>query len=287
MDKIQRIAEIEEHTKAIKAELAAGPPRLNPGIEELLLPYHAVHVKDMPKGDVTFAWYQAYPEGITDEKKSELKYMEHALSKSMARHYPKSAQFRLEFPIPRKEVSFLFAQQAYAKMRRSCRGNLIIIDTDFVINRYCDPFEADFDVALTDRRERWPLFPFNAGVMFLRDNKNARLFLDTMMEAGSDVPVNMASLYTEQLAMRYAYDQLKDKINIKVLPGRLWNYSPDKEEHTEANFVHLKGNRKAMIPYYLKQSMERPNARSEGPESGDAEDTVPGREATQVTELSY
>lgn len=142
--------------------------------------------------------------------------------------------------------------QAYAKMRRNVRGNLIMLDLDVIAYQYCDPFIEDFDVGLTDSHYQRPLMPFNAGVMFFKDTPGAQKFLDLVMEISCNIPQGLDSWWVDQIAMRIAYEQLKGEVKFKIFPHELYNFTPENGvQATEAYFIHLKGDRKHMMRQYL------------------------------------
>jgi hypothetical protein len=146
--------------------------------------------------------------------------------------------------------------QAFAKMRRSFRGNMVFLDPDVIAYRRCDPFDGDFDVGLTDSRETWPIMPFNAGVQFYKDTPGAQKYLDTVMEIAHDIPQGVEPWFSNQMAMRLAYEMLRGEIKFKIFPHALYNYVPEVFAPTDAYFVHLKGQRKSMVREYLKPVLE-------------------------------
>ena len=150
----------------------------------------------------------------------------------------------------------MIGTQAYAKMRRTFRGNMVFLDPDVICYRRCDPFEADFDVGLTDSREKWPFMPFNAGVQFYRDTPGAQKYLDAVMEITNDIPQGVAPWFVNQMAMRLAYEMLRGEVKFKIFPHARYNYAPDVVAPTDAYFVHLKGTRKRMVKDYLVPVLE-------------------------------
>jgi len=151
--------------------------------------------------------------------------------------------------------------QVYAVFRRSVRGNLMFLDADVLAYNRTDPFALDFDVGLTDCEDLWPMQPFNAGVQFVKDTPGAQLFCDTAAELAAACPGNMQPWYAYQLAMRIAYDMLKDRVKFVVFPYDRFNFTPESDfEETDAYFVHSRGQRKALQFEYFRRLKARSDA---------------------------
>ena len=170
---------------------------------------------------------------------------------ALGKIYPDCPHAWSEFTIDSAKHIALVLAQFYAKTRRTARGNLVYIEADVVCNKRCNPFEADFDIGICDSKEKWPMMPFNPGVMFAKDTPGAQKFLDTAMEYASHIPLGFSAWYAYQVGLSHAYLVLKDKVNIKVFPHAEYNWSPDVYAPTDAYFIHLKGPRKGMQGEYL------------------------------------
>lgn len=169
--------------------------------------------------------------------------------------YPGAAVVNIPFECSKEE--FMPARwQMIAKTRRSVRGNLVVLDPDVLCGKPCDPFEEDFDIGLTDSAFKWPLMPFNAGVMFAKDTPAAQEFMDTAMNMANDIPEQIDRWFIDQLAIYGAYKYLKGRCKFKIFPHERYNYAPAKVEPTEAHFIHLKGPRKRMADDYARMLMD-------------------------------
>jgi len=178
---------------------------------------------------------------------------------SWALTYPTANHVHIEAgTIPSGKVFPIVAAQTYAKLRRSVRGNLIIADLDVIAYHPTNPFEMEFDVGLTDCDDLWPSQPFNAGVLFLRDTPAAQDFCDTCAQITTAIPGNIDPWYMYQIAMRIAYDMLRETTEFMVFPHAEYNFTPeDVFEETDAFFVHSRGQRKNLQYEYYKRLLAR------------------------------
>jgi hypothetical protein len=174
---------------------------------------------------------------------------------ALATLYPDCRVATIDLDVDKDFVPMV-GTQVLAKLRRSFRGNMAFLDPDVIAYRRCDPFDADFDVGLTDSRETWPIMPFNAGVQFYKDTPGAQKYLDTVMEIAHDIPQGVYPWFTNQMAMRLAYEMLRGEVKFKIFPHALYNFVPDIVQPTDAYFVHLKGQRKSMVREYLRPVLE-------------------------------
>lgn len=234
---------------AYTAQIDAGlrqPPRRLEG--SLLKPYEASPGQN-PAVPITFGYV------FVDFGDEAWRMLVQGFRLALATLYPNCVVATVGFDADKSLVPMI-GTQAYAKMRRSFRGDMIFLDPDVIAYRPCDPFEADFDVGLTDSRETWPIMPFNAGVQFYKDTPGAQKYLDTVMEIAHDIPQGVAPWFSNQMAMRLAYEMLRGEVKFKIFPHELYNFVPDIVQPTDAYFVHLKGARKSMVREYLVPVLE-------------------------------
>lgn len=237
--------EIGAYTAEVDQRLRSTARRLE--VSELE-PYTASSASG-PQTDLTFGYV------FVDFGDSGWQFLVQGFRLAIGTLYPTAAVATVNFQTDRQYVPMI-GTQAYAKLRRTFRGNMIFLDPDVICYRRCDPFDADFDVGLTDSKETWPIMPFNAGVQFYKDTPGAQKYLDTVMEIAHDIPQGIAPWYTNQQAMRLAYEMLKGEVKFKIFPHQLYNFSPDLVAPTDAYFVHLKGERKKMVREYLVPVLE-------------------------------
>lgn len=130
-------------------------------------------------------------------------------------------------------------------------GDWLFVDTDCVIRKDVrHVFDDEFMVALTDRKgsiwersEYGKLMPYNMGVTFSRSPGFWARVLEGMNSVGDDLK-------------QWCGDQLVvckiaalNVPGIKVLPGRVYNYTPEKRGDSldHAAIVHYKGERKKWL----------------------------------------
>lgn len=122
----------------------------------------------------------------------------------------------------------------------------LFLDTDTSIRSDVgDVFQADFDVALTDRN--WPhlpqaqevmhTMPFNTGVAFSR----CAAFWRDVLATWRKFPDDKRDWMSEQRAV---YEVVRSgNYRVKILPGQIYNYPPASADdpNTEAAIWHYKG----------------------------------------------
>lgn len=242
----------------VAARIACGYAQPLPKELRILRPYEAEQVIER-EGPMTFGWYFGAAEDMSEADLQRWAAVESLFGRSLQTVYPDCSIARMHFPVKERNHAFFLSVQSLAKMRRSVRGNLVVLDTDIIAWNRCDPFCIPFDVGVTAGAAGWPLMPFNMGVLFLRDTEGAQLFCDRIMEFSCDVPVNWDPLYISQNAARAVYQALKPTVDIKIFPNE-YNYTPNSvDEDPEAYFLHFKGNRKHFMPTYFERLMERTN----------------------------
>lgn len=138
----------------------------------------------------------------------------------------------------------------------SLDGDWLFVDTDVVIQQdVSDVFKEAFDVALTDRMgtdlEGTPYavaMPFNMGVTFSRCPKFWEEAKTRLKALHHDLQVWEGDQY---VVCRMANECLHGNgdYRVKVLPGRIYNYPPSKQDdYAHASIVHFKGRaRKAHL----------------------------------------
>jgi hypothetical protein len=171
---------------------------------------------------------------------------------SISKTYPDCNIGTVSFYTP--EETFIPARtMMYKRLRNEVRGNLIFLDTDIIAyNRLPSNFwEEDFDIGLTNNDKTWPLMPFNGGVVFSKDTDAAKEYFELMELASCNVAEGLPGWWTDQLAQRLCYDQLKEKVKFKIFHHKLYNFIPETAQATEAYFVHCKGPRKHLMRQYL------------------------------------
>ena len=174
-------------------------------------------------------------------------------------NYPKA--FILDANVRPLQDHRMFPVQNYctlARLRKSLRGNIAVVEADVVANAPTNPFENDFDVGLTESSALWPLMPFNGGVVFLKDTPGAQKYMDTIVDYMMEFPGNADNWYIPQIAMYAAWNALKNEVNFKIFPSDMYNYVPEIFAPTDAYFVHLKGeHRKKLQRDYVLPLIEK------------------------------
>lgn len=263
------LMERDAYTAEIDAILSAPPPR---GAFPFINPYEVGNY-EKPATDVkSIICYSHvdYGNSLSNRVATAFK-----LSASVV--HPGSALAELPFECDKK--SFIAARaQVFSKMRRSLRGDMMFLDTDIICNRFCDPFEDDFDIGLTDTSSKEPMQPFDGGVMFARDTPGAQMFLDAIMVHCNVAPDINAPKYLYPIALFLAYQTFKDKIKIKIFPNAMYSFAPPMVGPTDAYFVHLRGTRKSMFPDFLRYAMDRAGRRELT--------ALPGKELTMETPVA-
>lgn len=183
---------------------------------------------------------------------------------SVNRVYPDMKLLKAMFTCP-KDVVMAARTDIYDTMRRTYRGNLIFLDTDIIFLRPLprDFWDGPWSVGLVGSRVATLLMPFNGGVIFSKDTVESQKFFSDVKAASTDVSQGLINnnWFIDQLAMRYAYEQ-QTKATFKTFPWSHYNYTPDLDprdfdrDEPEAHIVHLKGNRKHLMPHYLNKCKE-------------------------------
>jgi len=140
---------------------------------------------------------------------------------------------------------------AIRRMRHhaSLEGDWLLIDTDCVILKDVrHVFDDAFDIAVTDRKgSKWDgtwyseLMPFNMGVTFSRSPQFWKAVLSELEKA----PPKFQQWEGDQLMV----GKLWKDWNTKILPGRIYNFTPEKREDSRehAAILHFKGSRKEWV----------------------------------------
>ena len=240
---------IDKYTKLIKDSIQN--PKCNDLENSGLKPYGISEFISGGSSKVPMTFCYSYVDYGMEEDNQALKYFK----ASVATTYPDCAWAEIPFKCS-FDALIPVRTQAYAKMRRSIRGNIIFIDTDIICYKRVNPFEVDFDVGLTDSFKTWPLMPFNGGIKFVKDTPAAQTYMDLVMEIACNTCEGISGWWTDQLAMRLAYEMLKNEVNFKIFPHQLFNFTPEGVQATDAYFVHLKGDRKQYMRQYLATVLE-------------------------------
>jgi len=240
---------IDQYTKLIESRIQ------NPKYNELnnsgLKPYDQVNYISTGSSEAPMTFCFSYVNYGKEDSNQALKYFK----ASIATTYPNCAWAEIPFKCD-FDALIPVRTQAYAKMRRSIRGNIVFIDPDVIAYKRVNPFEVDFDVGLTDSFKTWPMMPFNGGIQFMKDTPGAQRWIDLVMEIACNTCEGIPGWWTDQLAMRLAYEMLKNEIKIKIFPHELFNFTPEGVQATDAYFVHLKGDRKQYMRQYLATVLE-------------------------------
>lgn len=249
-------AELDRYTAETRELLKGTSHKKLEVTADSLNPYVPDTVAGPPQtGPFTFAWAFIWTKPALEQKPA-WEALIGGFKIALAQIYPDCQVAHASYNVDDPKFVVLALAQFYAKMRRTVRGNLIFIEADVVCNRRCDPFEADFDIGLTDCKDQWPMMPFNPGVMFVKDTPGAQKFLDTAMEYACALPQNFPLWYAYQIGLSHAYLVLKDEVNIKIFPYAEYNWPPEVYAPTDAYFIHLKGNRKRMQREFVVPLLE-------------------------------
>lgn len=138
-------------------------------------------------------------------------------------------------------------------LHSQCDGDWLFIDSDIILNKDVrDVFDAHFDIAVTDRigtyMEHTPYgkaMPYNMGVTFSR---SAQFWLDVrkflLMQ-----PAHLQRWEGDQRMVCAMVDRCQDDYDFKILPGRVYNFTPEHERESveHAAILHYKGGRKAWM----------------------------------------
>lgn len=132
-----------------------------------------------------------------------------------------------------------------------CQGDWLFIDSDIILQKDVrGAFDEPFDVAVTDRIDTYmegtpyaKAMPYNMGVTFSRSPK----FWQEAKHSLEMQPMKLQEWEGDQrvvcwLAKRPDY-------NVKILPGRIYNYTPEfiDDDISHAAILHYKGPRKSWI----------------------------------------
>jgi len=150
----------------------------------------------------------------------------------------------------------------YAAAMKNIQHDSVLVDTDVVILKDLSDVFGDWDIALTVRDDSHPLFdvmPFNEGVILCRPTEGARRFWNAIANIYTQLPEYLHSWSGGQISLGVALGkQVRERqgdllevagIRIKLLPGTLYNYTPDDDEEdlSAPYIVHYKGERKGWM----------------------------------------
>jgi hypothetical protein len=141
----------------------------------------------------------------------------------------------------------MFRMQHHA----SVEGDWLFIDTDVIIKKDVrDVFDdKTFDIAIADRKgtdmegsSYAKVMPYNMGVVFSRSPafwKSAYIYL-------SKLPAQYQEWEGDQ---RVVCDMIANPngYEVKIIPGKTYNYPPQKGENDQASILHYKGARKKWL----------------------------------------
>lgn len=146
------------------------------------------------------------------------------------------------------------------KYIQSANENTILVDGDIIIRKDpSDAFKQNFDIAYTSCKRR-KKNKINTGVIFVRPNKNSKLFFQNWYNNTVRM-FNDEEFYGEwvkklsgitQPAFLYTLEN-SDKINTKILPGNIYNtIDPDWDDISKSKIIHIKGQLQKMVTEYKK-----------------------------------
>ena len=164
--------------------------------------------------------------------------------RTLEHHYPHARIVNCAISCP-EHLAMAARTQAYAQLRRSMVGDLILLDTDIIAGKPVDVFETDgWDIGVTRTLEETPLMRYNGGVIFLRDSDVARSFMADVQYHATVVPEDFgpSMWYVDQLALTYV---AKGNPRVKAFTGE-YNYVPKTPRDTPeiAYFLHYKGKKR-------------------------------------------
>jgi len=182
------------------------------------------------------------------------------LSDSGTRSVPLAdAVWRME--IQRDELIFC-KHQLYAAYIRDAVRDIVILDTDIIVQSSLADVFGDWDIGLTLRHETDSLrkiMPFNEGVIFCRATEGARRFWGALLHVYEQLPTCLRRWSGGQISLgillrKYLEEQEGDLlevrgIRIKLLPKDIYNYAPEREDEdlSDRVIVHYHGPRKAWM----------------------------------------
>jgi len=134
------------------------------------------------------------------------------------------------------------------------RGDWLLVDTDIIIKGDVrEVFKQPFDIALTDREgtityehKYAQAMPYNLGVVFSRCPAFWLQVLKYLVKA----PERYQQWEGDQQVVCQMVKMGLDKqagFEVKILPGRQYNYPPKHRDDTEAKILHYKGARKQYL----------------------------------------
>lgn len=124
-------------------------------------------------------------------------------------------------------------------------GNTVFLDTDvLVMDDVSSVFDENFDVAVTtDMKPGADWVKYNGGVVFCRNPEYWR----GLSEVCRDIDFRKESGDWETIEK--AWNEYADsvRLNVKRLPGEVFNYVPNDPEDKAGKIIHFRGNRRAWM----------------------------------------
>jgi len=159
-----------------------------------------------------------------------------------------------------RESELIYSKhRLYAAYMREASHDVVILDTDIVVQEDLAGVFGDWDIGLTlrDPSDRLrQVMPFNEGVIFCRATSAARRFWGAVLHTYRQLPVALRRWSGGQVSLgillrRYLEPQDGDLlevhgIRIKLLPKDIYNYAPQREDEDLSGraIVHYHGGRK-------------------------------------------
>jgi hypothetical protein len=198
---------------------------------------------------------------------------------ALAKAYPDTRWIKSDISISgdyvvRISAKTLLAGLAAKKAVADGCERLVLMDSDIMVREgFSEAFEGDFDVAYTDKPERWPL---NSGVIFMKAGK-ALEFLGRWSEESAKIGTS-PELLKEASSKELPYggiDQMalyqmtayergrseiaeKDGISYKGLPCAIYNETRSLPVDCPAKLVHFKGGWHKILTRGAWYSPKRP-----------------------------
>lgn len=204
--------------------------RSNRDYRQLLKVWEASAEKHMPDVPRTVIWLDEPPKVKGDEETQ--------------RHY---------------DMCYAFLKAAEWVLQQN--EDVIVTDVDLMFTGdMADAFSQSFDIAVTKRNYR---HPFNSGVWYFRNNKKARLFVQSWIGFTKDI-LKCKRLIRwarkkhggiDQGSLALAVDSCRD--TVAILPCRKWNAEQSSwaDIDKDVRCIHIKS---AMRKYCLEQRADEP-----------------------------
>lgn len=142
-------------------------------------------------------------------------------------------------------------REALSRVREN--SHVVWLDADAIMQSRIDEICQEYDIGVTMRSKvsKDPrVGAINAGIVFVRNTPQARLFLDTWAAHADEMDGDQSALNDILRLGKDDRDQLVERLGakIQVFPCAVYNFFDFKNDASQAKIIHYKSKHRARYP---------------------------------------